>query len=275
MSGGFSLAAPGMGLPGWGCRPRRVPSRRQQWPRCAQQEQGHLLQGPSPLAPCAAPQRGLPLSRPLGHRMGALREAALVTGPGGGSAQGSSTTKHFDFRPQIQPSASPSIPSHHLGTSGAFLVIFRRKQTQSHPAATEIHLAVVTPFFRSQSLPRGLQEEGRGEEPGFKVPCRHHFLGGVKSSCCAPDVLCWQCWLRPSHHPRLHPTFAVAEGPLPSGQPCPGKMSRMALTLPWGPLGQGRLRHPGTAPPTLFPLLFPLLLWSWEKISLATEEADV
>lgn len=196
-------------------------------------------------------------------------------GPEAAQLRGALPQNTLIFAPKSSLQPLLPIPSHHLGTSGAFLVIFRCKQTQSHPAATETHLAVVTPFFRSQSLPRGLQEEGRGEAQGFKVPCRHHFLGGVKSPCCAPDVLRWQCWLRPSHHPRLHPTFAVAEGPLPSGQPCPGKMSRMALTLPWGPLSQGRLRHPGTAPPALFPLLFPLLPWSWEKISLATEEADV
>lgn len=61
---GFSLPASGMGLAGW-------------------QEQGHSLQGLLVLPP-----REGPPSRPLGHRVGARQEAALVPGPKGGSVQG-------------------------------------------------------------------------------------------------------------------------------------------------------------------------------------------
>ena len=150
MSGGFSLAAPGMGLPRWGCQPRRVPSGRQQWPRCAQQEQGHSLQGPSPPAPCAAPQRGLLLSRPWGTEWVPSGRLRWSLGPDVAQLRGALPQNTLIFAPKS--SLQPLLPilCHHLGVSGAFLVIFRCKQTQSHPAAIETHLAVVTsPSFQS------------------------------------------------------------------------------------------------------------------------------
>ena len=145
---GFSLPASGMGIPGW-------------------QEQGHSLQGPLVLPP----QEGPPI-RPLGHRVGAHQEAALVPGPKGSSVQGASVTSHSVSLPQIQ---LLSFPAHSFPPSQLSGDI----QVQTGPEPTETRLTVVTPSsLGSHPCQAACRREAEMRS------CPHHLPGVLVSPCC-------------------------------------------------------------------------------------------